>query len=124
MSNLSDEASMMPGILDFFGKDYNFDILREWIESNKSRTNRKSLRLLEWFNTNYSKQYNVEYNIKKGSEIRTIYVWDKYNSALSSGYRKRLLDPFGRGKRDGKIICIEHNGTVVQSTLAQLNYFQ
>lgn len=121
---LSNEESMMPGLMDFFSRDYNFHIFEEWIESNKSRSNKQSLRLLEWFNTNYSKKFGVEYKLKKGNTYKVILVWQKYNSTLSSGYGKKLFDPFGRGKDNGKLICLEHNDKIVYTTLAQLNYFQ
>lgn len=123
-SSFSNEDSMMPGLLEFFRKDYNFHVLEEWLESNKSRSNKQSLRLLDWFNTNYSKRYNVSYILKKGNLSRTIYAWDKYNATLSSGYRKGLFDPFGRGKQEGKVIHLELDGKIIEVTLAQLNYFQ
>jgi hypothetical protein len=121
---LSNEEIMMPSLLEFFKKGYNFNVLEEWLESNKSRSNKQSLRILDWFNTNYSKQYNVEYRLKKGNTTTKVYAWDKYNSTLSSGYGKGLFDPFGRGKKAGKTIYLEHDGKIISTTLAQLNYFR
>jgi hypothetical protein len=123
MGKINDE-SMMPSLIEFFSHDYNFNILEEWIESSKTRANKKSLRVLDWLNTNYSKQYDVEYKLLRNGKVKVIYLWDKYNANLSSGYGKELFDPFGRGKKKGKTILLEHGEKILETTVAQLNYFR
>lgn len=121
---LSNEESMMPSLRDFFSVEYNFDILKEFINSRKPRANKLSFGLLDWFNVNYSKQYGVEYTLTKLGRKRTIYVWQAYNAALD-GYGKELFDPFARGKSKGGAITLTNDkGESVTTTLRQLNYFR
>jgi hypothetical protein len=121
---LSDEDSMMPSLRDFFSVEYNFDILKEFINSRKPRTNKLSFGLLDWFNVNYSKQYGVEYALNKLGRQRSIYVWQAYNAALD-GYGKELFDPFARGKSKGGAITLTNaEDESVTTTLRQLNYFR
>jgi len=120
---LSDEDSMMPSLRDFFSVEYNFDILKEFINSRKPRTNKLSFGLLDWFNVNYSKEYGVEYALTKLGRKRSIYVWQSYNAALD-GYGKELFDPFARGKSKGAITLTNEKSESVTTTLRQLNYFR
>jgi len=115
----TNESSMMPSLLEFFGKQDHFSILQEFITSNKSRDNKLSIGLLDWFNVNYAPEYNIEY-IKNE---KNILVWQSYNSALS-GYSKALFDPFARGSKRGKTINIANDTVTVVTTLCQLNYFR
>lgn len=124
MSILSDEDSMMPSLRDFFSMEYNFEILKEFINSRKPRNNKLSFGLLDWFNVNYSKEYGVEYTLMKLGRKRTIYVWQAYNAALD-GYGKERFDPFARGKSKGGAITLTNDkGESVTTTLRQLNYFR
>lgn len=115
---------MMPSLQEFFSNEHNFDVLREFIDSRKSRTNKLSFGLLDWFNVNYSKQYNIEYKHTKLGRTKVVYVWQAYNSALN-GYGKHLFDPFARGKNKGGMITLTNDkGESVKTTLRQLNYFR
>ena len=120
---LSDEESMMPSLRDFFSYDYNFEVLKTFIDSRKSRTNKLSFGLLDWFNVNYAKEYGVEYTLTKRGKTQTIYVWQKYNAALN-GYGKERFDPFARGRSKGGIILTNDKDETVTTTLRQLNYFR
>lgn len=118
---------MMPSLLEFFSYKYNFEILREFIDSRKTRSTKLSVGLLDWFNVNYSKEYGVEYILKRekpdgNPSQRVVHVWQLYNAALA-GYTKALFDPFARGKgKAGIKIC---NGEdAIDTTLCQLNYFR
>jgi hypothetical protein len=121
---MSDEESMMPSLYDFFNIDCNFEIIKEFINSRKSRTNKLSFGLLDWFNVNYAKEYGVEYTLTRMGKERSVYVWQAYNAALD-GYGKERFDPFARGKsRGGAITLANEKGESVTSTLRQLNYFR
>ena len=121
---MSDEESMMPSLYEFFSIECNFDIIKEFINSRKSRTNKLSFGLLDWFNVNYAKEYGVEYTLTRMGRERTVYVWQAYNAALD-GYGKERFDPFARGKsRGGAITLANDKGESVTSTLRQLNYFR
>lgn len=121
---LSDEESMMPSLREFFSCKYNFDVLKEFIDSRKSRKNKLSVGLLDWFNVNYAKQYGVEYKLTRMGRSRTIHVEQSYNAALD-GYGKECFDPFARGKKNGgAMILTNSDGDQVTTTLRQLNYFR
>jgi len=71
-----------------------------------------SLRTLEWFVTNYSKNQDVTYMTPAGRQF-SVHV--AYKSSLD-GYSKKLFDPFCRTER------IEFHGIV--TTVAQLNFIR
>jgi hypothetical protein len=71
-----------------------------------------SLRLIDWFVTNYSKKYNVSYVTQSGEHV---VVYLKYKSQLR-GYSKKLFDPFCRCKR------IKFHG--LETTVGQLKFFE
>ena len=120
----SNESSMMPSLLEFFNYKFNFAILKEFIDSRKTRSTKLSVGLLDWFNVNYAKEYNVEYVLKTVKSIKVIYVWQLYKAALS-GYPKDLFDPFARGKSKGGSITINNEeNESINTTLCQLNYFR
>ena len=71
-----------------------------------------SLRTLEWFVTNYSKNEHVTYMTSAGRQF-TVHV--AYKSSLD-GYSKKLFDPFCRTER------IQFHG--ITTTVAQLNFIR
>lgn len=71
-----------------------------------------SLRNLEWFVTNYSRQTNVTYKTRTGRQF-TVHV--AYKSSLD-GYSKKFFDPFCRTER------ITFMG--MTTTVAQLNFIR
>jgi len=75
-------------------------------------TSSMSLRLIDWFVTNYAKKHNISYLTKEG---KYIIVHLEYKSHLKA-YSKKVFDPFCRWKR---IQFMDMNTTV-----GQLNFFQ
>ena len=71
-----------------------------------------SLRLIDWFVTNYSKKYNISYT---GKDRKHIIVYLSYKSHLKA-YSKKMFDPFCRWKR------IKFCG--MDTTVGQLNFFE
>jgi hypothetical protein len=79
-------------------------------------TSRVSLRLIDWFVTNYSKRHNVAY-IYEGTEFL---VYANYKSQLKA-YSKKLFDPFCRRER----ILFEVPGfEAFVTTVGKLNFFR
>ena len=77
-----------------------------------------SLRNLEWFITNYSKQRNLSFVTPEGKRFT---VHCSYKSTLD-GYSKKLFDPFCRAdKINFKIPNTEKN---IKTTVAQLNFIR
>lgn len=70
-----------------------------------------SLRILDWFVTNYSKSNNVSYVSAEG---RHVIVYLAYKSRLKA-YSKKMFDPFCRCSR------IDFHG--ISTTVGQLNFF-
>ena len=89
--------------------------------------NRISLRIVDWFVTNYAKKHYTNYVItmKTGIVHDTVEqtkfkVYDKYKLQLKA-YSKRRFDPFCRWER----ISIPYkDGTYLETTLGQLNFFK
>ena len=110
---------LMESLLVYYKKEQNYKILKTITEQRASI----SLRLLEWFVTNYSKQYNII--IKTNTSYFNVYI--DYKNQLKA-YSKKLFDPFCRRTR----IIISHDGENTKldgkdgviTTVGQLNFFR
>jgi hypothetical protein len=76
-----------------------------------------SLRIIDWFVTNYSKQKYVVYTLKNEKRFK---VYNDYKLKLKA-YSKKRFDPFCRWE---KIIIPYRNETFIQTTIGQLNFFK
>ena len=76
-----------------------------------------SLRIIDWFVTNYSKQKYVVYCLQNGSRFK---VYNDYKLKLKA-YSKKRFDPFCRWE---KIIIPYKNNKFIQTTIGQLNFFK
>ena len=71
-----------------------------------------SLRLIDWFVTNFAKKFNIAYVTKAHKHV---IVYLSYKSHLKA-YSKRMFDPFCRWKR------IKFHD--IETTVGQLNFFE
>lgn len=94
-------------LTQFYLKPGMFERVRDVVESKT----RISLRMIDWFVTNYAKEYGVSYE----REGRTVVVFLEYKSHLKA-YSKRMFDPFCRWKH------IPFRG--MDTTVGQLNFFE
>ena len=81
-----------------------------------------SLRIVDWFATNYAKKYYTLYVIEGTHDnvTRRFKVYDDYKLKLKA-YSKKRFDPFCRWDR----ISIPYkNGTSIETTIGQLNFFK
>jgi hypothetical protein len=80
-----------------------------------------SLRLLDWFITNYSKD-----NTKVIMEDPLFVDFNVYNSykAQLKAFNKKLFDPFCRLHGEKKIVFFYEDDNHVVTTVAQLNFFK
>jgi hypothetical protein len=92
----------------FYSKMDNIDRVKNILNGDSPL----SLRLIDWFVTNYSKKRNVSYMTKNN---RHIVVYLSYKSHLKA-YSKRMFDPFCRWKR------IQFHD--FETTVGQLNFFE
>jgi hypothetical protein len=79
-----------------------------------------SLRIVDWFATNYAKKFYTVYNINEPDNPERFKVYNDYKLKLKA-YSKKRFDPFCRWER----ICIPYKGdNCIQTTLGQLNFFK
>ena len=80
-----------------------------------------SLRIVDWFATNYAKKYYTLYIINSTNENKIRFkVYFDYKLKLKA-YSKKRFDPFCRWDR----ISIPYkNGTSIETTIGQLNFFK
>jgi len=102
------EDLLLASLTEFFASPENLVEL----ENILTRKNGISLRNIEWFVTNYSKERSTKFKTRSGVNID---VHIAYKSSLG-GYSKRLFDPFCRTER------IEFKGFI--TTIAQLNFIR
>ena len=93
--------------LDNYYNESNLNTLTEILNSQSV-----SLRVIDWFVTNYSKKHNIEYN--NNNNIVNVYI--SYKSQLKS-YSKKFFDPFCRRNR------INYKQSL-STTIGQLNFFK
>lgn len=79
-------------------------------------TSNISLRIIDWFVTNYSKKNNIYYKLKSGDHFT---VYQSYKSQLKS-FSKKRFDPFCRRER----IFYTHKEHTLNTTVGQLNFFK
>jgi len=103
--------------MEYYKENNNLDKILKIINGESQ----VSLRLIDWFATNYSKKFFTVYMLKnsQGDEYR-FKVYIDYKLKLKA-YSKKRFDPFCRWDR----INIPYtNETYVQTTIGQLNFFR
>lgn len=78
-----------------------------------------SMRLIDYFVTNYSKKHRIIYNIEENNNTIIFNVFSSYKSQLKA-YNKKYFDPFSRGNR---IPFFFPNDCII-TTIGQLNFFK
>ena len=106
---MSKETFLLASLTKFFEDPENRQKLHAILGDKGSGP---SLRKIEWFVTNYSKNNHVSYTAPNG-KMFTVHV--AYKSSLD-GYSKKLFDPFCRTER------IEFQG--LSTTVGQLNFLK
>lgn len=106
---MSKETFLLASLTKFFDEPENKQKLHAILGDKGSGP---SLRRIEWFVTNYSKNNHVSYTAPNG-KMFTVHV--AYKSSLD-GYSKKLFDPFCRTER------IEFQG--LSTTVGQLNFLK
>lgn len=112
MSYTTQNELLLKKLLEFYNTNGNLDRMLSIINGNS----RISLRIVDWFATNYAKKYYTVYDI---NNIR-FKVYIDYKLKLKA-YSKRRFDPFCRWDR---IIIPYNNTSSIQTTIGQLNFFK
>ena len=103
-------------LLDSLLKFYNTENLK-LIISIINGESKISLRIIDWFVTNYAKKYYTIYEIANNKRFK---VYNDYKLKLKA-YSKRRFDPFCRWER---IIIPYDKEQNMETTIGQLNFFR
>jgi len=115
--NISSKKDLlMQSLINFFATKENLDKVIPII-TGKSKI---SLRILDWFVTNFSKKNNISYEIELNNKKKNFIVYLDYKSQLKA-YSKKQFDPFCRRER---ISFFDHSNTELVTTVGQLNFFR
>lgn len=118
MTSLATQNSLLLNkLLEFYNKDDNLQKILGIINGQSTI----SLRLIDWFATNYSKKNFTVYNLKRsdGTPYR-FKVYIDYKLKLKA-YSKKRFDPFCRWER---INIPYEDDKYIQTTIGQLNFFK
>lgn len=81
-----------------------------------------SLRLLDWFVTNYAKAHRTNYAVSLGNGSPTqFFVFTNYRNQLA-GFSKAMFDPFCR--RERLLFRYDNEQDGLKTTIGQLNFFK
>ena len=116
MSYSTQNQLLLNKLMEFYSKDNNIDKILPIINGE----HKVSLRLIDWFVTNYSKKNYTCYNISSNGNQRRFKVYVDYKLKLKA-YSKKRFDPFCRWDR---ITIPYSDNTSIQTTLGQLNFFR
>jgi len=118
---------LLKSLDNYYSNGTNMEQFNDYVNGEK----KISLRIIDWFVTNYSKKYNVFYEVyrmpdggtsfeENGNELyNQINIFHAYKSQLKS-YSKKKFDPFCRRDR----LYFNCNDIDVETTIGQLNFFK
>lgn len=105
---------LLNNLLKFYEEGNNMDYMLRIINGES----KISLRIIDWFATNYAKKYYTVYEIPNTERRFKVYV--DYKLKLKA-YSKKRFDPFCRWDR---ITVPYKDGKYIQTTIGQLNFFK
>ena len=108
---------LLNNLMDFYKKEDYLDKMLKIITGDS----KISLRIVDWFATNFAKKYYTLYTIDDGQgNVKRFKVYFDYKLKLKA-YSKRRFDPFCRWER----ISIPYKGDkFIETTIGQLNFFK
>ena len=112
-NTLTQNDLLLKSLLNFYENDNNIDKMLNIINGKHN----VSLRIIDWFVTNYSKKYYTIITKKNNERFK---VFNNYKLNLKA-YSKRKFDPFCRWDR---ITIPYKNNLSIQTTIGQLNFFK
>jgi hypothetical protein len=110
---------LMSRLKAFYGEDNHINMKRilPYINGDSSI----SLRLIDWFVTNYAKKNYTVYAVERNNNANVRFkVFIDYKLRLRA-YGKKKFDPFCRWER---IAMPYENDTKIETTIGQLNFFK
>lgn len=124
---------------DIKENNITYKFINKYLNTNKSK--KISLRLIDWFVTNYCKKKKISLKISNNNnKIEYINIYDSYKSNLKA-FSKQIFDPF---RRKNQIILIfdknnknnkykiifkntlynNNKSNYIKTTIGQLNFFK
>ena len=118
---MSKQDLLMSPLQDFFYQTHNIEQIKNILEG----TSLISLRIIDWFVTNYSKKNNTCYLLPTDIEEevpKQFIVYLNYKSQLKA-YSKKQFDPFCRKNRIVFYYGPQDTDSI-KTTVGQLNFFR
>ncbi len=112
-SYTTQNSLLLKNLMSFYEKDNNLDRMLGIINGESPI----SLRIVDWFATNYAKQRFTVYTLTSGRRFK---VYNDYKLKLRA-YSKKRFDPFCRWDR---ITIPYKENKCIQTTIGQLNFFK
>ena len=112
---------LLANLLEFYQNQEYLDILKKIVNREfviRDSSKKLSIRLVNWFVTNYAKQHFTVYEIPSSS--KRFFVWTNYKSTEDS-YSKQMFDPYCRQQR---ILIPYDKTTQIETTIGQLHFFK
>lgn len=107
---------LMSNLMEFYKKHEHLQKMMKIINGES----KISLRIVDWFVTNYAKKYYTVYEIGENVDKTRFKVYNDYKLKLKA-YAKRRFDPFCRWER----ITIPYDEEKsMETTIGQLNFFK
>jgi len=104
---------LLKNLMEFYKDRSNLERMMKIVNGDS----KISLRIIDWFVTNYSKKYYTIYNLDNASRFK---VYNDYKLKLKA-YAKNRFDPFCRWER----IRIPYDDeNFMETTIGQLNFFK
>ena len=113
MSYTTQNDLLLKKLLEYYNENGNLKTMLSIINGDS----RISLRIVDWFATNYAKKFYTVYDLDDQKRFK---VYIDYKLKLKA-YSKRRFDPFCRWERIN--IPYNHNN-FIQTTIGQLNFFK
>jgi hypothetical protein len=107
---------LLNNLMNFYKDESNIDNMLKIITGESQI----SLRIVDWFATNYAKKYYTLYDIETTAGPHRFKVYFDYKLKLKA-YSKKRFDPFCRWDR---ISVPYKNNTSIETTIGQLNFFK
>ena len=117
MTDTSFNDLLLSSLSKYYSKGDKIKTIKDIIESQSSKL---SLRLIDWYVTNYCKHNNIVYILKKRNQEEYFNVYMNYRSQLKA-FKKVLFDPF---RRRDRIVFQYDNNKTINTTIGQLNFFR
>ena len=114
MSYSTQNSLLLTNLLEFYKNTENLDKMLGIINGDS----KISLRIVDWFATNYAKKNYTVYEIE--GETNRFKVYNDYKLKLKA-YSKKRFDPFCRWER---IYIPYKENNSIQTTIGQLNFFK